>query len=862
MKYIATVLICLLTSIPISCLFLYELSSLPLLYRAIITWSAVVLFVIFWFLLKNYIVNLGLGKITIVALGASLGVFLSGQLASTPAVDNVSHATLEYSDGSLEENIKTQRIDLWGHIYNGYFLHPAYSAARVANSVTANFPTRPQKIAVLFSKPSAALLLPEGTPTLSDGVSIEISAIDSFGKIGISQSITLTQKDFLERHWIKKKVKLPSGIAQIKIKVTSGPPGSTPYYDSTLVAFEGKGVFSYIVASGRSLLIGMAISVIMLAIIRSISITRQNIHVFNNLLHATKRLTPFIALCFTLLMIVAWSISSSSYVYFWDYRNYWEKTEYLYELFSSWSWMQAALSVVDSYTADYTLIPAIIPALMSQMIGSPTCLNYAMFITIIYAIPAYIMVIYLTRRIMHNYISVNYNDLNNSWAYTGFVVLFFLPFYLGPVLSLMPDIGGVALYCGALILSCDIVKYITCCDKRAPDENENYDVICKCLSLGILMSIMFLFRRWYVFAIVGMVSSCVIVVVATIVVRIEQSKEVLKRFATSAVFVGCSAMLMLVWVVFEWSKNIGQHDYSKLYSSYQRSINHVYEMSIDAFGIIVPIIVVLFILISVYFKLENILLYILIMASIISSVLFLQVQSPGKHHFYLLMPLVGVCLSGFTLIIIKKIGHIKAAILFTVAVTGLIITGKSTYAINATHKLFPGYNDWLPKQQAYLSGYKQVSAWLLQPENKNLKFCIVASSVQINQGIFSELWQLDPAARHAFDGRLVYLGEVDSRDGPPVEGLKLCDLALVGSPFQTHLRGGEQYSVQIVQEDLTNGSGVGAAFERDPMTFVMDEYTKIYAYKRARQIANDEYADLVKRYLEYKAKTARTAQVE
>lgn len=861
MKYIASALIFISASISVFSLFYYELNSLPFFYKSLLSGLAVISYVVFWSLLRNYITSLGPGKIAIVALSAFLGIFLSSQLAATPSADNASHATLEHSDGTFEENIKPQRIELWGHIYNGYFLHPAYNEVRVVNSIVANFLTRPKKITILFSKPKEALLLPDGTPTLSDGISINISATDSFGEIGYSQSISLTQDDFLDRHWIKKKIKLPLGISKITIKVTSGPPGSTPYYDSTLVAFEGKGVSSYVVAIGRSVLVGMAISVIMLAVIRHIrpiSIPRNNLYTYSSLILVAKRLAPFLLLCFVILAVVSRSINNSSHIYFWDYRNYWEKTEIIYSLISSWSWMQATSSIIGSYSSDYTLLPAVIPALLSLILGYPTKLNYALCISIVYALPAYIMISYLSKQIFHSCINTNYDDAYNLWAYTGFVVLFFVPSYLGIVMLLMPDIGGVALYCVAILLSSDIVKYITCCDPYELNESEKSEVICKCLMLGIIMSAMFLFRRWYVFAIVGIVGSCVIIVIITSLVNYKQMKCILKRLTTSVVLVGSSAMLMLIWVIFEWSKNIGQHDYSKLYSSYQRSLTYVLEMSIEFFGIIVPIIVAVFIIMIMYCKYEKRILSILCLSSIIACVLFLKVQSPGRHHFYLLMPLIGVCLSGASLVLFKKIGHVKFAIIFVITVIGLIVFDKSTYATYDVYKLFPGYDDWIPRQQVYANGYKQISAWLLKPENQKLRFCVVASSVHINQGVFAELWQLEPAIdKHSFVGRLVYLGEVDSRDGPPVEGIKLCEIALVGTPVQTHLKTSEQHSVQILQEDLVNGSGVGAAFERAPMTFVMDEYTKIHAYKRARLITNDEYADLVKRYLEYKAKTVK-----
>lgn len=64
-----------------------------------------------------------------------------------------------------------------------------------------------------------------------------------------------------------------------------------------------------------------------------------------------------------------------------------------------------------------------------------------------------------------------------------------------------------------------------------------------------------------------------------------------------------------------------------------------------------------------------------------------------------------------------------------------------------------------PAMQGNAEGLRQVSRWLELPENRDQKFCLVASSVATNQGNFRELWQLLPeVGRNAYDARMVRLG--------------------------------------------------------------------------------------------------------
>jgi hypothetical protein len=162
---------------------------------------------------------------------------------------------------------------------------------------------------------------------------------------------------------------------------------------------------------------------------------------------------------------------------------------------------------------------------------------------------------------------------------------------------------------------------------------------------------------------------------------------------------------------------------------------------------------------------------------------------------------------------------------------------------------FPSYRNWLPKQQPYLNGYKDIITWLTWPQNSYQTFCVVASSGKINQGIFDEIWQVFPTmVTPDFASRQIHLNQVDSSQGPPGPNIGDCDIALLGLPFQTHLPQMQQFNLQILHDDILSGTGIGTVFGRVPVKFRMSDDVSVLAFQRIHDVSPAIYSDLVYRY--------------
>ncbi len=380
------------------------------------------------------------------------------------------------------------------------------------------------------------------------------------------------------------------------------------------------------------------------------------------------------------------------------------------------------------------------------------------------------------------------------------------------------------------------------------------------LGLATLFCAMFLFRRWYAFAAVG-IALTVAAFVAYDVWRAKRHRlGVLTAAVSSACLIAMGVLCLTASVLFDWVGNMQAHDYLQLYSAYRLSPTATLKLAVQALGVLVPTIVLAVVVIRLLRAGNRRLLLLLCGCTAVSVFLFLQVSSPGLHHYYLLMPLLGAGAVGAALALFRR-NKVFALIGFF-CFLGLSVSAPLNVNYGGigyggiVGVLTPGYRSWMTRHQVGKAGLVELGEWLTSPEVSSNRLCVLASSFKVNTAIVEELWQIAPAVgRHAFDGRMIQLGEVDSVSGSPWPSMKECEIALVGSPPQAHMAG-RQYRVIVAAADLLGNEGIGVAFERLPQVFVLDDDTKIIAFRRKREITEDEFDDLVRRVNARRASSA------
>ena len=780
------------------------------------------------------------GSLVFVVAGTLLGTALF--IVSSPRFPTAASGRVGLSDGTVSASAPPVDLEAWGRVNRGFSLHPAFGNAPVPNRVTADFPTNPSVIQLLVSKPKEAMFGSGGQPNPSDGVVLIVQLRDRSGGVLSEKEVPIGSAEFLSGDWVHRALRDPAGIAQVHIEVLTGPAGSTPDFDSTFVGFESLGTRESAAFVARLLLVAVAALSLSLAALQILNIKRS-----------TCRALAFASLPVLAVVgsLTVWHMLHTTRVFHWDFRNHWQKTELLHETLIKGEIGQAANLFATFYTYDYSLLPALFPALFSLLTGYPTRIDFSVLLTILYAVPAYVSVAYLGQRLLGASETV-------TWSRTALAAtlcfIAFPPFFT-PVLLLMPDIGGVVLFACSVLLGKNLTDAIRRPDAVMQDSGSALAAIVRLsLLLGLSISLMFVFRRWYAFAGVGVVSACALLVLYDLGGRYLRASTIAVRLTVAAATFAFATLPILCWFAFAWIAQPSSHDYAALYASYKSGAAAEVSIFLSVFGYVWLLALIFGMVACAKLGADRRLGFVLVFASLVACVLFLSVQSPATHHYYLLMPLFGAfCTAGF-LLLRARAGMLGVASVVALAAMLAFANARSTRPNLTVSGAFPSYADWAPKRQAHLEGYLAVVEWLQAPMQANKRFCVLASSPTINQGVFSELWQVLPTVRkHAFDSRLVQIGLVDSQHGPPGPALRECDIALVAHPFQSDLRPRQQYALEIVHDELIGRSGIGLAYAGPQASFAMDEGIRLDAFVRQRDLSDVDMELLVRRYLLGKA---------
>ncbi|WP_373506871.1 hypothetical protein [Thiocapsa sp.] len=786
-------------------------------------------------------------KFSVIATTFTAMLLFNMSIGDGPPV--TSTASILYSDGSVVTGVSAAETNLWGRVLRTYGLHPAYDSVRVPEALVTHLRLSTKAVRVLVSQPRDAIFLPDGSPTNGDGITLEVLATGQDGQILAQRLENITRAEILEHRWIELVLAAPSAISEISIKVTPGPTGSSPNYDSTLLAIQLGGIRSILFVVGKVILSGLTAFILALSGVGLLALSTASRNPRHCRLPIGLAWSPLIFATF-LLAIVYWSASRTHFIYYWDYRNYWGKTEQIFELITSGSWSTLAETVLKSFPEDYTMLPAVPTAFFATLIGYPSQLIYTLSISLIYAIPAYLIVAHVADKL---FIDAGETARERATLRLASVsaVFFGLPLYVGVSLNLMPDIGGVIITLAAMLLAYHLSRTIG----RDIEPTNPWclppGLVRASIGLGVLFSAMFLFRRWYVFSAVGIVLAGLLTLIYDLLRNRHNHFAVIKATTAAVTLIATATLSLLSWVLFDWTSRLEDHEYAALYTAYARPIAVDLDNFLRQFGIVVPALSILLLILSLFLKFDRRLLFFVVVPSVVGALLFLQVQSPSLQHYYLLMPLLGVGVAGISLILGRSRGPLWG---YTFA--GVLLFGALGSTVDSPYRAqfsrtFPSLDSWLPKQQVGLKGLEALGYWLVSPDIKSSSFCVLASSTILNQSITSELWQIMPSLdKHELSRRLVVLGEVDSRDGAPSRGLAQCEIVLVGSPPQTHLGIENQRSVVLPAQDLISGKGIGVAYERFPVTFLLDKQTEVMVFRRMRPLEEAEYQDLVKRYHE------------
>jgi hypothetical protein len=229
-------------------------------------------------------------------------------------------------------------------------------------------------------------------------------------------------------------------------------------------------------------------------------------------------------------------------------------------------------------------------------------------------------------------------------------------------------------------------------------------------------------------------------------------------------------------------------------------------------------------------------------------------QTMGPHHLYSLMPAIFslVSVAALNAISAQKrnvvAGGAAASLLFVVS--GLA-SGASVFVPSDTKVARPSSigiisQDYRPPLvRLDLDEFIRLAEYIgsiLGEAPADAKFYVLAGSQTLNAEHFGNI-SASTGTDFGLADRVLSTAVVDKRDGFP-EQILHAQLVVTSDPVQLSRRPSDQQVIRIPAEGMLTGRHVGAAFERMPVTFKLDDSVEVFVFRRTRANSQAEIDEL------------------
>lgn len=552
---------------------------------------------------------------------------------------------------------------------------------------------------------------------------------------------------------------------------------------------------------------------------------------------ATKTLIKYIfAICvFTFIsnLFVVNYLKDEKIFYSWDYMVYWTKTTEMSRQIKE----NTVSEFWDSFRSntqneDYGPIPAFMPAVAMSFCGEGRSV-YILAVANLYllAIPGCASL--FIRRTLPSASSIS--------ILFPFVCVLFSTIAWVPILKGYLDIGGVAL--AILVLQMYLGK---------PSGALHWNDV---LSIGILLSLMTLFRRWYSFFVVAFFLMVMLDLGMNILANVNRndlysSIKMASRRIALFVMMGMCSLVFISSLAFQWVCRVVTTNYADDYYAYHSldSLSQRVMIVVENCGIASALIMITSFAFLLFFcQTRRMALFVGLMPFVMLFHI-LKTQDPGPHHMYLFLPafilLPSIALNQLFQAFGARLGSIFVSIISawwiaSMAVMYLPIAQPlGQYLRPAASRLY-----YPPMTRPDFDEFKRLIQYVSQITNENnLKYAVVGSSLTINPSMFLTA-DLSLNEQLLPKDRWISTPEVDRISCFPM-GLLEADIVVVAWPPQTHLRPEEQQVVVLPAERIHNHIGIGKAFQKLPEVFHLANGVTVSLYQRIQELDKKDVEEL------------------
>ena len=510
---------------------------------------------------------------------------------------------------------------------------------------------------------------------------------------------------------------------------------------------------------------------------------------------------------------------------------------------------------VNSMKDEYSLLPILAPGTVLAATSPSSRAWYQGAVIALYAAPATLALGVLARDLARRAAPRRAAAVGEpaifALAMAVFAAFAAYPTGIAVVARGMPDIGGLVLVVAALRLADRLARLLAL--PAGHDARIGQLTRRVTLALALCLFGMFLFRRWYAFAAVGVLA--MLALEAALLVASRRAKFRWRDAISVAAFGGLTMLALGAPILIDWLPNLGAHDYATIYAAYRKEPSVVVSEVFDWYGAALLAAAVCCAFLLGLRSGDRRLLRLTCGSTLIAALLFLRIQSPAIHHAYLLTPAFAASIGAVVLVLFER--SKIAALIAVAALTAFTLT--------------PAVSSWAPRglaptagqppaPRADLAELARLKAWVDANARPDHRYCVLASSYTINDAIVDELWQLDFKGLPLVAGEVsktgVGMAHVDTRDGAPVDKLKNCAIMLVGDPVQTHLVLAYQQTVIVPASEMLAGVGIGANYRRSGEVFNLEKGVKLVVFDRIHPLDDEDIAALQARWRAARAKNA------
>jgi len=544
----------------------------------------------------------------------------------------------------------------------------------------------------------------------------------------------------------------------------------------------------------------------------------------------------FLGLAILANAFAAYFVAQEHYIYYWDWSGYWDRYREISNSLREHPIGTLHALVGSVRRDDYNSLP-VLGLVPFEWLFGPSRLTYIFAITNLFLLPATFVLGLLAERIDQ------LGPPKRPFSPFGLVlasstILLLHPLW-APILRGLPDVMGIILI-GIILL----LLFTT-----PPAEQKLHNLV----ATGLLLCLLVLLRRWYLFWVVAFFPAFATAHVLDIY---QQHGMAWRRLMTplgSALIIGLTFTLALFGFATPLALRAIGTNYSDIYSAYRGSgsVLETARQFSSYFGWIMIIGGLAGLALLTARKGSRVLGIFLIVQTIIIFQLFARTQDFGVQHYYLLIPAFALAIATLAVRMSElhtngfwRIASVAVLIMLLLINSSVVFVPRAEFLSGVFGSLIPEVR-YHPLIRNDIDVVDRLLDRLERLELQQRGYIyVLASSAILNSDILENNCRLGPQ-NWSFCDRILRSADVDKRDGFPRQFLDASYL-VVASPTQYHLRPDDQRVIGVLAKDVKESKGIGTSYEQLPGEFNLDEGVTAYVYAKVRPLeraALDALAD-------------------